>query len=126
MNKELLKHLLDIAYTNNYQTVTEEKVTEIIERFEDNDLGELTLLNAGGITVNGKWICNINENDNGKYIDLALEAFNYLEDEIKLHIETPITTHLLQVIKALNNQNYYLREFTKEGGFGKCMIFRND
>ncbi len=126
MDKELLKHLLDIAYTNNYQTVTQEKIEEIIERFENNDLNEFTLLNAGGITVDDNWICNINESDNGKYIGLALEAFNYLEEEIKVHIETPITTHLLQVISALNDQGYYLKGFTKEDGFGKCLTFRND
>lgn len=108
MNKDLLIHLLDIAYPNEALPISPEKIQAIFDRF-NKKCNNLTLTDSGMLINDNNYICKTNSN--GEFIEKALYEFDELEDDVIVTVGRPNGLHLLALIKALNDREYIVSDF---------------
>lgn len=122
MKKELLKHLLDIAYPTAQLPVEKEKINTIYDRF-DTELKKITMSNDGKVLGGSYFICDMRKGK--EFLDYALSAFDSIADEITVSIDKPNQSELLYLIKELNDRELTVTNVTV-GGLSTTITFETN
>jgi hypothetical protein len=105
MKKQLLLHLLDIAYPNNELPVDGDKIANLYKRFQFSASG-FTLTDNGKILLNDTIICDLSKSESS--LTDALNQVINIEKSIHVKTMNPNNKHLIVVIRELNRRGYMI------------------
>lgn len=105
MKKQLLLHLLDIAYPNNELPVDGDKIANLYKRFQFSANG-FTLTDNGKVLLNGNIICDLSKSE--AILNDALNEVSNIERSIHVKTMNPDNKHLIFIIRELNRRGYMI------------------